>query len=137
MKFIIYNDAIIPGYNGIRGPIMTPREYDLHEVLNWIAFGVDVREVMPDGSYRRLKFNDKRLMEALDNHYCEVEAPVKAEIKKKVQEPKKKEYNKKKVEVQHVEVKKEEKVEPVKDNFNVEEPKIELPIDNLQKMDDK
>lgn len=129
MKFIIYNDAVIPGYNGIRGPIMTPRKYNLHEVLNWIACGVDVREVMPDGSYRRLEFNDKKLNEMIDKEDCEckekeekvVETPKKKEVVKKVQ-PKKNEIKKEEV--------KEEK--PVV----VEEPKLELPLDTLEKLDD-
>ena len=129
MKFIIYNDAVIPGYNGIRGPIMTPRKYDLHEVLNWIACGVDVREVMPDGSYRRLDFNDKKINSMIDEELCICEEKEVKEEVKKVEKPKKKEVIKK------VEPKKEiiKIEEPVK--VEEEKPTMELPIDDLEKLD--
>lgn len=65
MLFVILSDGEIPGY-GVRGPVLSPTQYDLHTVLKWIASGVDVRECMSDGSYRKLKFNDGAIMEALD-----------------------------------------------------------------------
>jgi hypothetical protein len=65
MKFVILHRKQIPGYS-ICGPILTPMEYDIHQVLRWVAAGVDIREVMEDGSYRKLAFNDKRLMEELN-----------------------------------------------------------------------
>ena len=51
---------------GVRGPVLTPRYYDIHLVLKWLAAGVDIREVMEDGSYRKLEFNDERVMKELD-----------------------------------------------------------------------
>jgi hypothetical protein len=65
MKFVILHRKQIPGYS-ICGPILTPMEYDIHQVLRWVAAGVDILEVMEDGSYRKLTFNDKRLMEELN-----------------------------------------------------------------------
>jgi hypothetical protein len=66
MKFVILSSYELPFYNGVKGPIITPREYDIHLVLKWVATGVDIREVMEDGSFRKLEFNDSRLMEELD-----------------------------------------------------------------------
>ena len=65
MKFVILSHKQIPGY-GVKGPILSPASYDIHLVLKWIAAGVDVREVMDDGSLRKLTFNDARLMEELN-----------------------------------------------------------------------
>ena len=60
MKFVILSHGLIPDY-GVRGPVLTPRKYDLHQVLRWISMGVDIREVMEDGSYRKLTFIDERI----------------------------------------------------------------------------
>ena len=65
MKYVILSRKQIPGYS-VKGPILTPAEYDIHQVLKWVVVGIDVREVMEDGSYRKLSFNDPRLMEELD-----------------------------------------------------------------------
>jgi hypothetical protein len=56
---------MIPGY-GVKGPILSPAKYDVHQILKWINAGIDVREVMEDGSYRKLNINDPRLMELLN-----------------------------------------------------------------------
>ena len=66
MKFVILSSSCIPGFNGVRGPILTPTAYDLHLVLQWLCAGVDVREVMSDGSYRKLQFNDEKIMKEID-----------------------------------------------------------------------
>ena len=65
MKFVILHRKLIPGFD-VNGPILTPAEYDIHQVLRWISVGIDIREVMEDGSYRKLAFNDERLMEELN-----------------------------------------------------------------------
>ena len=64
MKFVILTNKIIPGFT-VKGPILTPTEYDIYQVLRWVAAGVDIREVMEDGSYRKLSFNDERLVAEL------------------------------------------------------------------------
>ena len=64
MKFVILTNKIIPGFS-VKGPILSPAEYDIYQVLRWVAAGVDVREVMEDGSYRKLSFNDERLVAEL------------------------------------------------------------------------
>ena len=85
MKFVILNhNRIIPGY-GVKGPILSPAEYDIHLVLRWLAAGLDVREVMPDGTYRKLKHNDARLMEEL-NKKIERQTQERAELKKAQEE---------------------------------------------------
>lgn len=66
MKFVILDNKEIPNFGGVRGPIMTPTTYNLHDVLRWITFDIDIREVMPDGSYRTLQFNDERIMKEID-----------------------------------------------------------------------
>lgn len=65
MKFVILSSCQLPEC-GVRGPILTPRYYDIHLVLKWLAVGIDIREVMGDGSYRKLEFNDERVMKELD-----------------------------------------------------------------------
>ena len=65
MKFVILSRGPIPGY-GVTGPILSPAEYDIHLVLRWIGAGVDIREVMEDGSYRKLSVNDERINEELN-----------------------------------------------------------------------
>lgn len=67
MKFVILHTGVIPGYGNARGPVMTPQEYDLKDVLKWVSHGIDIREVMEDGSYRKLEFNDRRINEAINN----------------------------------------------------------------------
>lgn len=119
MKFVILGNGEIPGYNGVRGPILTPSAFDLHLVLKWLSYGLDIREVMPDGSYRKLQFNDERLMKEIDEelemkriekeqkvNFIE-EKPVKVQPKAKV--AKVKEKIKVDKEVKQEEVKKEEK----------------------------
>ena len=66
MKCVVYSKGELPGFKGIRGPIMSPLDIDVHLVLKWVYFGVDVREVMDDGSHRKLKSNDERLMNLID-----------------------------------------------------------------------
>ena len=65
MQFVILSHKQIPGFH-VKGPILSPATYDIHLVLKWIAAGIDVREVMEDGSLRKLSFNDARLMEELN-----------------------------------------------------------------------
>lgn len=141
MKFVILSHGIVPDF-GVRGPILTPREYDLHQVLKWVAYGVDIREVMDDGTYRKLSFNDERILDEirkeLNNKVVE-----KKEEKKEVEKipkhrrvdiyPKEeiKEIKHKKVEVKKVE--EEKKIEPAKEEINVDDGKVDFPIDNLEK----
>lgn len=66
MKFVILHVGIIPGTGNAKGPVLSPQEYDLRDVLKWIAHGIDIREVMEDGSYRKLEFNDRRINEAIN-----------------------------------------------------------------------
>lgn len=66
MKFVILHTGEIPGYGHVRGPVLTPQAYDLSNVLKWVSHGVDIREVMDDGSYRKLTFNDRRLKTAIE-----------------------------------------------------------------------
>ena len=141
MKFVILSHGIVPDF-GVRGPILTPREYDLHQVFKWVAYGVDIREVMDDGTYRKLSFNDERILDEirkeLNNKVVE-----KKEEKKEVEKipkhrrvgiyPKEeiKEIKHKKDEVKKVE---EEKIiEPAKEEINVDDGKVDFPIDNLEK----
>ena len=117
MRCVVYSKCELPEFRGIRGPIMSPTELDPQLIMKWLYVGLDVREVMPDGSYRRLEFNDKKLNEMIDKEDCEckekeekvVEIPKKIEIKEEVKEEK-----------------------PVV----VEEPKPDLPLDTLEKLDD-
>ena len=44
MKFVILSHKIIPGY-GVKGPILSPANYDVHLVLKWIAAGLDVEKL--------------------------------------------------------------------------------------------
>lgn len=67
MKFVILSSAVIPGFNGQRGPLLTPQELDVKSVLKMVGCGIDVREVMPDGSYRKVEFSDDRLTNYLSN----------------------------------------------------------------------
>lgn len=65
MKCVILSRKIIPGYS-VKGPILSPAEYDIHQILKWLNVGIDVREVMEDGSYRKLNINDPKLIELLN-----------------------------------------------------------------------
>lgn len=84
MKFVILSHKPIPGYN-VKGPILSPATYDIHLVLKWVVAGIDVREVMEDGSYRKLSFNDKRLLAEL-NKKIEVQSKKREEHKKELKE---------------------------------------------------
>ena len=149
MKFVIMNTGIIPGF-GIKGPVLTPREYDVHQVIKWLAIGIDVREVMEDGSYRKLKFSDEKLM----NEACKdiekqriernrIEEEVKAMDNQPKIKPSKKqvqfvpvveEQNKKNKKVEHKKPVVEKVVkEEVKEEPKIEEPEVDFPIDNLEK----
>lgn len=95
MKFVILSSCEIPGFGGARGPVLTPQEYDLHLVLRMITNGVDIREVMEDGSYRKLVFNDPAVMKAIDKGFVkdhkEEEKPPVVELVNKAKPRKKKE----------------------------------------------
>ena len=148
MRVVVLSTGTIPGFN-VRGPILSPTEYDIHLILRWISLRLDVREVMEDGSYRKLKSNDPKLLELLDEKiqketkkreemkklridntvYIDSRANVKLKperlpkqkpIPQKINKPKKEEPPK-------VEVKEEELVTDVKEND------IELFIDELEK----
>ena len=140
MKFVVMSRGQLPFYNGVCGPILTPVAYDIHLVLKWIAAGVDVREVMDDGSFRKLEFNDERVMKELDEDLerkriekeqhvklLEEEVDVKKVVPKKVNiypaEP-----------VKPVKEKKKEKL-VVKEEPKVEKKKPELEVDELEPME--
>ena len=142
MKFVILSHGIVPDF-GVRGPILTPREYDLHQVLKWVVYGVDIREVMDDGTYRILSFNDERIMDKIRKELNNKVVEKKEEEKKEVEKipkhrrvgiyPKEeiKEIKHKKVEVKKVE--EEKNIEPAKEEINVDDGKVDFPIDNLEK----
>ena len=139
MKFVIMNTGVIPGF-GVKGPVLTPREYNVHQVLKWLASGIDVREVMEDGSYRKLKFSDKKLMdeackdlEKQRNKRNKIEEEVKSTNKKLEVKPNKKQVqfiqvieeqnkrNKKQEPKKHVEEVKDEVTEKKEPSFDVDE----------------
>ena len=141
MRYVILSRSPIPGF-GVSGPILSPAHYDIHLVLRWIGAGVDIREVMEDGSYRRLKINDERLIEEL-NRKIEKQAAEREAIKRQIEDDRRRpagnvqlipERNRKKPAVKKVKpVKKEEpKVEPPKP-VEVEEEKVDLFIDELER----
>ena len=66
MKYVILSNKMIPGYD-VKGPIMSPAEYDPHLVMRWVLNGLDIREVMEDGSYRKIERNDERVMNEIHN----------------------------------------------------------------------
>lgn len=66
MRCVILSNKLIPGYN-VKGPVLSPMEYDPHLVMGWIINGIDVREVMEDGSHRKLNVNDARLIAEIHN----------------------------------------------------------------------
>ena len=141
MKFVIMSRGHLPFYNGVCGPILTPVAYDIHLVLKWLAAGVDVREVMDDGSFRKLEFNDEQVMKELDEDIerkrIEKEQHVKLLEEHKVEVKK---VTPKKVNiypaepVKPIKEKKEEKL-VVKEEPKVEKKKTELEIDELEPME--
>ena len=143
MKFVILSHKLIPGY-GVKGPILSPANYDVHLVLKWLAVGLDVREVMEDGSYRKLSFNDKKLLEVLNaklKKQAEKREAVKRELEEVKSEPIKPMGGVKLVPedkplpVAKPKKKKVEKVveKPKKEEQPKEEPSVELFIDELEK----
>lgn len=136
MKFVILSSCEIPGFGGARGPVLTPQEYDLHLVLRMITNGVDIREVMEDGSYRKLVFNDPAVMKAIDKgfakaHNEEEKPPVvelnnKTKPRKKKEEPVKNETSKEDEEL----VQLEKEIEALEK----EEKNKEIQVDNLEEM---
>lgn len=98
MKFVILSSVPIPGFNGQRGPLLTPQYLDAKLVLKMVAMGIDVKEVMEDGSYRDVEFSDSRLIDEMANANKIKSVKEEAEEKKvieEVKEPEKKEYNNK------------------------------------------
>lgn len=65
MKFVILSNATIPGYGGIKGPILTPQEIPLKKVLDMVSLGFEIFEVMEDGSRRKVQFSDERIVAEL------------------------------------------------------------------------
>ena len=65
MKFIIKSNAKIPGFGGIRGPILTPQEIPAKKVLDMVSKGCKIYEVMEDGSHRKVEFSDNRVFEQM------------------------------------------------------------------------
>lgn len=132
MKFVILDNKEIPGFGGARGPILTPTAYNLHDVLKWITFDIDIREVMSDGSYRKLQFNDERIMKEI-NEELEFKRLEKAEQEEVTSI---KEDNTKPVETyKNNKSKKASKVpnkKPVEESKK--EDKVELVVDELEKM---
>ena len=143
MRYVILSRTPIPGF-GVSGPILSPAHYDIHLVLRWIGAGVDIREVMEDGSYRRLKINDERLIEEL-NRKIEKQAAEREAIKRQIEDDRRRpagnvqlipERNRKKPAVKKVRPVKQEEpkvVEPPKPVEVKEEENIELFIDELEK----
>lgn len=145
MKFVILDNRSLPEFNGVRGPILTPRFYDIHLILRWIAAGIDIREVMEDGSYRKLEFNDERVMKELDEELerkrIEKEQKTKLLEKEPVKKPKPvpKKVNIYPPEpVKPIKEKKEEKQvvkEEPKKEPEVQKKKPEFELDELEPMD--
>lgn len=132
MKFVILDNKEIPGFGGARGPILTPTAYNLHDVLKWITFDIDIREVMSDGSYRKLQFNDERIMKEI-NEELEFKRLEKAEqeevtsIKEDITKPTETYKNNKSKKASKAPNKK-----PVEESKK--EDKVELVVDELEKM---
>ena len=132
MKFVILDNKEIPGFGGARGPILTPTAYNLHDVLKWITFDIDIRDVMFDGSYRKLQFNDERIMKEI-NEELEFKRLEKAEqeevasIKEEITKP-----------VENNKTNNSKKASKVPNKKPVEESKkedkVELVVDELEKM---
>ena len=62
MKYVIMSNKKIPGFGGIKGPILTPQEIPLKKVLDMVSLGFEVFEVMEDGSRRKVQFSDERIL---------------------------------------------------------------------------
>ena len=134
MKFVIMSRGQLPFYNGACGPILTPVAYDIHLVLKWLAAGVDVREVMDDGSFRKLEFNDERVMKELDEDLERKRIEKEQRIKLLEEEQK---VNVKKVVTKKMNIYPPEPVKPVKENKKEkpvvkEEPKVEKKKSELE-----
>ena len=126
MKFVVLDNRELPMYNGVKGPIMTPTAFDIQLVLKWLAFEIDVREVMEDGSFRKLEFNDERVMRELDEKLEMKRIEKEQKVKLVEQKPvTKKAANKKVV------VRPQPKKEEVKEPEVKKEP--ELFVDDLKK----
>ena len=126
MKFVVLDNRELPMCNGVKGPIMTPTAFNIQLVLKWLAFEIDVREVMEDGSFRKLEFNDKKLMRELDEKLEMKRIEKEQKIKLVEQKPvTKKAANKKVV------VRPQPKKEEVKEPEVKKEP--ELFVDDLKK----
>ena len=138
MKFVIMSRGQLPFYNGACGPILTPVAYDIHLVLKWLAAGVDVREVMDDGSFRKLEFNDERVMKELDEDLERKRIEKEQRIKLLEEEQK---VNVKKVVTKKMNIYPPEPVRPVKEKpvvkeeLKVEKKKPELEVDELEPME--
>lgn len=81
MKFVILSNKKIPGFGGIKGPILTPQEIPLQKVLNMVSLGFEVFEVMEDGSRRKVQFSDERILsemikQKLTKKFCKVYPPI-------------------------------------------------------------
>lgn len=81
MKFVITSNKKIPGFGGIKGPILTPQEIPLKKVLDMVSLGFEVFEVMEDGSRRKVQFSDERILceminQKLTKKYCKVYPPI-------------------------------------------------------------
>ncbi len=81
MKFVITSNKKIPGFGGIKGPILTPQEIPLKKVLDMVSLGFEVFEVMEDGSRRKVQFSDERILceminQKLTKKYCQVHPPI-------------------------------------------------------------
>lgn len=81
MKFVIMSNKKIPGFGGIKGPILTPQEIPLKKVLDMVSLGFEVFEVMEDGSRRKVQFSDERILceminQKLTKKYCQVYPPI-------------------------------------------------------------
>lgn len=147
MKFVILSAKPLPMCNGIHGPILSPAEYDVYLVLKMLAARIDVREVMDDGSYRKLDHNDKKLLELLDeknknnmeklkerrNRTREVENMPQGNVRLKEERKNNLPVNKPKKEKNKEDFKKQKPKEEVKHEVKKEEPKVDLIIDELEK----
>ena len=81
MKFVILSNKKIPGFGGIKGPILTPQEIPLKKVLSMVSLGFEVFEVMEDGSRRKVQFSDERILsemikQKLTKKFCKVYPPI-------------------------------------------------------------
>jgi len=81
MKFIIKSNAKIPGFGGIRGPILTPQLIPAKKVLDMVSKGCAVYEVMDDGSHRKVEFSDSRVFNQMMKEKQPVVPTVTTEIK--------------------------------------------------------